>query len=327
MSTRVGSPQPPEDNIQVESRSTNDQLLSSPGPAPDQGATDTEMDVRPIPTEQVGYTSQNTRRPRHDDGVEVRGILQLVTSASSDDILSSTDLDVTQIMEKCTSVIKESEEISMGLINLKHHQKVMKEAINNRKPPNGLIPKVKVSAQDSNRELEDTINQILTSAGLNICKALQDHYESVFADKQLDNASVNLKLENLVTSVPQGPDKERVLKHINDKVQLVKNKIGKRKQQLASRFAKKQPAESGDDEDEPRPKRARPNTPTDGDIETLRDKVERVSNNTNPYVTHPDIMPPAARSSSGHLEPRERPRKRPRQGNKQKKRAGKPTRA
>ena len=51
---------------------------------------------------------------------------------------------MTQIMEKCTSVIKESEEISMGLINLKHHQKVMKEAINNRKPPNGLIPKVKV---------------------------------------------------------------------------------------------------------------------------------------------------------------------------------------
>ena len=106
-----------------------------------------------------------------------------------------------------------------------------------------------------------------------------------------------------MTSVPQGPDKERVLKHINDKVQLVKNKIGKRKQQLASRFAKKQPAESGDDEDEPRPKRARPNTPTDGDIETLRDKVERVSNNTNPYVTHPDIMLPTAKSSSGHPEP------------------------
>ena len=101
---------------------------------------------------------------------------------------------MTQIMEKYTSVIKESEEISMGLVHLKRHQNVM-EAINNNKP---LIPKVKVSAQDLNQQVEDTISEILTSVGLNICKALQDHYESVFAEKQMDNVSVNLKLETLV---------------------------------------------------------------------------------------------------------------------------------
>ena len=78
----------------------------------------------------------------------------------------------------------------------------------------------------------------------------------------------------------------------------LKLKLGR---ELSARFSTKEPEESGD---EPRAKQPRPNTPqneTVGDVESLIDKITRVSNNESGYKPYLDIMPSTAGSSSGHL--------------------------
>ena len=57
-----------------------------------------------------------------------------------DESLPIEDLDKRNTIKECTSLFAESENISLTLFNLKHQQRVMKEAIDTNGPPNDLIP-------------------------------------------------------------------------------------------------------------------------------------------------------------------------------------------
>ena len=270
------------------------------------------------------YITPNPNPPHTNEGGthKVQGILSIVSLIDSDEPVISRDSESQTISNKCTSLITESESISMSLVNLRHHQRVMKQAIDNSKPPKGLTPKLKLNAHESSQELEDRVDEILCTAGLEICKLLQQHYDMLTKEKQQANITINKTLEGHVATATAGPDKDQLLKLINERVEEAKTKVGKRKADLAARFSdKKETGEQSPDDDQPRSKRPRPNEQSGDEIATLKQEIARVSNIETRYTTHLDTMsstdrgssvqhPPGERQRSRERAPRPQPRKR-----------------
>ena len=115
----------------------------------------------------------------------------------------------------------------------------------------------------------------------------------------MENLAINSKLEIQVANTPAGPEKEHLIKLIEDRVDEVKDKVGKRKTDLAARLSGKQETSEATLEGEPKPKKARDEQSGD-DIATLREELARVSNIETRCTTHLDTTSLTDRSSSGH---------------------------
>ena len=110
----------------------------------------------------------------------------------------------------------------------------MNQALESNKPPNGLIPRLTLNAHESNQELK--VSSILTTAGLQICRALKDHYQTVFEDKLGANVALHQKLESHLANIPPGPEKDQLVTLVNEKAEQIRTKVCKRKTELASRL-------------------------------------------------------------------------------------------
>ena len=118
-----------------------------------------------------------------------------------------------------------------------------------------------------------------------------------------------------MASIPPGPEKDQLVKLVNEKAEQIRTKVCKRKTKLASRLSGKCHKEEGDqhttDAESPAFKRSRP---AGNKIASLREEIAQVSINETQYTTtHLDTTPSPDTSPSDSTLPRERqrPRERP----------------
>ena len=222
--------------------------------------------------------------------------------------------NVHTLTKECNALLDESEQLNLSMTNLKHQHQVMSQAIESCKPPNGLTPYVKVNAPDKTEALEQEITEILQKAGLDICRALQTHYQVALENKHMQNGEISESLENKLSDLPPGPQSTELIKLVEDRALQIKSKIDKREAELALRMSGKWKRAEGDREaptdasSSSKKLKPQPRGENNDELkECIRQVMrEEVSNNQSNHTSYHDAPPPAVQD---HTPPRERSRR------------------